>query len=181
MNPWTLRVGSGLIVALLLLFITSPTKRLNFFRGIGSIFKAIGKAISAFLTFSIPIWIILTAIVALILIAKFISWLPKAEEIDSPMHYTRDRIKDWVFQWSYSANNKDIIYLNPICEQCNCLLSRSTSSVYVTPSDYLYCPKCESRFSSLLSQDVENIRKIIMSKITTGEYKESPYYKGQKK
>ena len=162
--------------------ITAATKKIKIWDAVKAVATAIGKGISAFLKFSIPVWVILIAIIVFICAAKFIKWFLKAtDNLDLYLHYTKDRIKNWTFIWNYSKYDNQLENLTPICENCECPLSERGESSYIVSRKSLCCPMCEREYEPLLSQDKKDTIKIIWTKISTGKYTESPFYFGKPK
>jgi len=166
-NPWTIGIGSIVIGYFITSTIAAIARSEGFLSSLWTVIKWIGRGLWVFVILRIPLWIILFVILLLVGIAYIVSLIRESPAI-LWKSYKMDYIKDWLFVWDYLGNS--IYNLQPICSKCRCQLS--VDNIY----DNLYCPNCSKRYKLFSRQDESDVEKIIINRIHTGAYKNSPYF-----
>jgi hypothetical protein len=170
-NPWTLSIGSGLIVLLISSIINSIINKLNLFEGLYNILTSIVLFFKKILTYKVSIWVVILIFLALFFILIFISII--RDKFDNPKwkEYKLQYFGKWLFTWKYidMFGNTEIISLRPICDNCRCDLSAQLDS-YQMGAIKLYCPNCGKEFPVLKNTTLEDVEKIIIRNLKTGEY-----------
>ncbi len=167
--------SSVMLTSLLSVLITAFVEKINLFVALLLVLKWISTAVLFVLTFRIPVWIIISVVFLVFILVKLIA--TRKKKPDEPWkQYKMDCFKKWLFEWKYSIRG-GIIGLEAICKKCKCLLSSSNERHYHDPNRHLYCPNCDSKYDSISNKMLSDVKKIIINRIESGEYKSSPYFK----
>lgn len=170
-NAWVIGILGSIIATFIISAITAIYKKINIIQAI----KQLLTWVIAFLTFRIPLYIILIVIVCIAIAAKICIVVLTAKECEKPkwLKYTKTKYKNWFMTWEYHLNydNKyNIENLRPICE-CGCELSNreSINNVYYSVG-VLVCPKCENTYPPIDSNALEDFNKILIHDIKNEKY-----------
>lgn len=123
MNPWTVSVGSGLIVLLVTVIIDIVTTE-KIFSTIKKILMAIWRLLLVFLNFEIKVWWLLIGIVVLLIALWGTEHLASKQSTPTEpefLKYTQDTILDYKWKWTWekdSYGKYNIEQLHPICSYC---------------------------------------------------------------
>jgi hypothetical protein len=171
-HPWSLVIGGSIFSYVLPSIIMSITQNISVAMGLYNVGKVIIKFIVRFFLFRIPVWILLSVILGLLFIFILILMILTNKNIlPRWKNYTREYYVEWLFEWNYTENvygDTQINNLRPICTNCRCDLSVEND---MYNRGYLYCPKCSSKFSLLKHNTLEDLEKVIIRNLKTGEYK----------
>lgn len=122
-NPWTVSIGSGLVVLVMTVIIDMITAE-KVFSTIKTIFSILVNAILAFLNFEIKVWWILIGIAALLL-ALWV-WVKirdsKVDTVTQFLEYNQDTVLGYTWKWVWEKNSfgkYSIEDLHPICQKCS--------------------------------------------------------------
>ena len=125
MNSWTVTIGGGLILSVIISVINDFVKKDQVFSTINTILSAICKVLLGILNYKIKVWWLLVGIIILILIIFiFVKYLDHNHRISIEpefLEYTQDIILGYKWKWNWQ---KDIYGkyciegLCPICSQC---------------------------------------------------------------
>lgn len=150
----------------------SITQNISISLGLYNVGKVIINFIVRVFLFRIPVWILLLVIFGLLLILILVSMIfTNKNKLPEWKKYTREYYGSWLFEWYYTENtwgNTKISNLRPICTNCHCDLSVENDFYN---RGYLYCPKCSSKFPLLNHNTLEDLEKVIIRNLKTGEYK----------
>lgn len=121
MNPWTVAIGSGIILTIL----TDIIKKDTLFSTLEFSITKLWNVLIAFLTIELKMWWVLVGIVALIcavLIALKVQ-SSKQQIKDDPkfIEYTKGRILEYEWKWRWEKDcfgKYKIDDLHPVCPQC---------------------------------------------------------------
>ena len=99
-NPWTISIGSGLIVLVITIIIDAVSTK-QIFSTIGAIFVAIWNGIVVFLNFDVKVWWILVALVFIFLVLYAIYKITDTKPFpkNHPMSYRQDNILGYKWKW----------------------------------------------------------------------------------
>lgn len=121
MNPWTVAIGSGIILTIL----TDIIKKEALFSTLNFLITKLWNILMMFLTIELKMWWVLVGIIALIcvlLIAlKVLSSKQQIKDKPKFIEYTRGRILEYEWKWrwtKYSFGKYKIDDLHPVCPQC---------------------------------------------------------------
>lgn len=167
LNPWLIAIIAPIITT----GIVAVIKEVNF----GQATKYIFNIIINILNYKVSIKIILIVVAILILVFLMYIKLINFKEEQKPawINYTKDRYKEWFFKWTYIKvyNKYSIEDITPICK-CGCILSRKDrhNNRYYS-NGVLVCPKCNSSYSNLDIDDINDFKAIIYHNIETNNYR----------
>lgn len=126
MNSWTVTIGGGLTLSVIISVINDFVKKEQVFSTINTIFSTICKVLLVILNYRIKVWWLLLGIIILILIFFiFVKYLDYTHTISIKpdfLEYTQDIILGYKWKWNWQ---KDIYGkyciegLCPICSQCD--------------------------------------------------------------
>jgi hypothetical protein len=75
--------------------------------------------------------------------------------------------RQWKFRWEYPDIHNTI---TSICKKCDIDLKEKKISIYYGSIEhFLYCPSCGDKYSLLGSDTLDDVEKVIMSKIRMEE------------
>ena len=178
-SSWTVTIGGGLVLYLLISGITALTKNINIWKAIGTVARAIGNGVYAFLTFGVPVWVLLIVIgvgIPVLRLRRVLVRVTEEAERGSYRSYTKDIVRGWLFIWSWSKYG--LINLTPVCKVCECALSENIIGRHFKGEEaHLYCPECGEKYPRV-GGDISDIKKIVASRATTGRYKKSEFFGG---
>lgn len=164
-NPWTVSVGSGLIVLIITLLIDLVTAE-QLFSTIGNVLSFIWKAVISFLNIELKLWWVLVGIAILFLILILWSKLiesSSAKQIEPEfIKYTKDTILQYRWNWVWEKDlygKYKIENLHPICRECETPLT-------ITYSGYgrLKCLRCGEVYTDELPEE-ENVKMLIADNV----------------
>lgn len=171
-NPWTIGIASPVVAYLITSVIASIASHKGIFSSFWTVAKWIGRVLSFLIFLRIPLWIILLGIVLVVVISRLLAFVH--EQTKPWRSYKIDYFRDWLFIWDYTKDGF-ISSIQTICSNCRCVLSTRYPS-FDDNADYLYCPNCGANYKSISTQDLNDVEKIIVSRIRSGEYKNSRYF-----
>ena len=125
MNPWTVSVGSGLVVLLVTVVIDIFTAE-KIFSTIKKILVAVWTFLLTLLNFEIKVWWLLIGIAVLIFALWF--WVKHLDSKQSAptapafLEYTKDTILGYKWKWTWEKDylgKYRIEQLHPICSKCD--------------------------------------------------------------
>lgn len=158
-------IVSGLVVALISPLVESSLS----YAGVSfGWLTTLSKLVVNFLTYEIPVWQILTCIVALF--AALAIWANTSTPVNPDwINYTSDRIEgvDWRWRW----NGKKVTNLVPFCPECSAQLKVEPEPSFPIPGETrrYECPNCD--FDGRWSPDIlDNVRLIIERNAREGDY-----------
>lgn len=167
MNPWTIGIGTAIVLPSFVAAFKSLFQNINIWQSISTVFNDIVIFLSNILGFGIPVYIILICIILLIIIKKVMG---KVSENAKPafLKYKQDDIRSWRMKWEYYKGPYDQKYsiqnLRPVC-QCDCELSNNYSQ--------LTCPNCGKIYPILAMSDIDDVRKIISYNVSKGQFNQN--------
>jgi hypothetical protein len=174
-HPWFLVIGGAIFSYVLPSIHISITQNISIVKGLYNVGKAIINFIVRFFSFRIPLWILFLVIFGLLSIFILISMIITNKKVlQKWKNYTCEYYGEWLFEWGYTENvwgNTQISNLRPICANCRCDLSVENDTYNFNKRGYLYCPKCSSKFPLLNHNTLEDLEKVIIRNVKTGEYK----------
>lgn len=155
MNPWTISLGSGLLVLLITIAIDLITAE-KIFSTIFTVLSSVLNGILAFLNFKLKVWWVITGIAALVfalyLWSKYLDSKKMEQNDPAFLEYTKDYILGYHWKWRWEKNfdgQYEIQNLHPICSECETPLTR----------DYgygqMHCLRCNKMFQKTLPDDYE--------------------------
>ncbi len=166
-SPWTITVGSGLII-LIVTLITETLTIENISNLLSNALNWAKNLLINILNFEVKVWWILLALVFLfsLLFIYLKVNSSKAEKEPNFLHYETDKIYNWNWKWSWAQNYKGGKYyinnLEPICPKCQ------------TPLSYNYynhtCLRCNYNTINQLP-GLYDIEKIIIDNVNRNLYK----------
>lgn len=125
MNPWTVAVGSGLIVMLVTIIIDF-LKAEKIFSTIKEVLIAVWTALLIIFNFEVKVWWLLVGILvlacALWIWVKYLDSKQSANSEPQFLEYTQDMILGYKWKWTWAKNSwgkYDIEQLHPICSRCD--------------------------------------------------------------
>ena len=161
LNPWTVSIGSGLIILGITIIIDLVTAE-KVFSTIGKILTSLWNAVLTFLNFEIKVWWLLIGIAFLILglylWIKYLDYKQPAAANPEFVQYTRDTILGYNWKWTW---NKDLYgkysieSLHPICDVCETPLTIDRAKL-----GSLKCLRCSRKFTKEIPS--ENDIKIMI-------------------
>lgn len=174
-NPWTISIGSGLILLVVTIIIDAVSAK-QIFSTICSIFVAIWNGIVAFLNFDVKVWCILLTvaviIVALYIALKIYNANQKPNTEDSYITYRQDYILGFKWRWSWGKDFMGKITIDdlyPVCPDCDTPLTLDNDAC--SYSRQLKCLRCGKIIYEKLPEEnhvklmiSDNARKMYFSK-----------------
>lgn len=165
-NPWTVAIGSGLVLSLLSVIIDVINKE-RLFSTIIRVFLAIWAAVIIFLNFELKVWWVLIGVsvlfLALYLWAKYLDLKQSAQREPEFTKYTQDMILGYKWKWSWEKNYYDGKYrignLHPICEKCDTPLTYSNNGC-----GRLTCLRCQQIYWKELPA-FDNVKMMISDNV----------------
>ena len=150
-SQWAIKIGSGVIVGIILLVLNKIFDILNF--------SAILNFFRLKLSYEIQVWLILL-VVTVVLLAI---WVIKKITKEAPpvfINYTEDCFFKWKWSWRYqiSENEFKVINLNPHCPNCDTPMIKCFDMI-----ERYRCPMCDYR--AVQSEDPYDIEHIIGHKV----------------
>lgn len=125
MNPWTIAIGSGLIVTLVTIIIDF-FKAEKIFSTIKKVLTTVWTVLFAVLNFEVKVWWLLVGILvlafALWIWVKHLDLKQSVNSEPSFSEYTQDTILGYKWKWTWTKNSWGeyrIDHLHPICSQCD--------------------------------------------------------------
>lgn len=121
MNPWTVAIGSGIILTI----ITDIIKKDTLFSTIKFVIRQLWNVLMTFLTIELKMWWVLVGIVALIcaviIASKVHSSKQQIEDNPKFLEYTKGSILKYEWKWRWIKNSfgeYKIADLHPVCPKC---------------------------------------------------------------
>ena len=121
MNPWSVAIGSGIILTIL----TDILKKETLFSTLEFFITKLWNILITFLTIDLKMWWVLAGMAVLISVALIIlQVLPLKQQIkDAPkfLEYTNDKILEYEWKWYWVKDpwgKYKIDKLHPVCPQC---------------------------------------------------------------
>lgn len=172
-NPWTISIGSGLIVLVITIIIDAVSTK-QIFSTIGAIFVAIWNGIVVFLNFDVKVWWILVALVFIFLVLYVIYKITDTKPFpkNHPMSYKQDNILGYKWKWLWIKDDTgcyNIDHLHPVCPNCDTPL-RIKSDSYGIPR--LKCLRCGQVINKELP-DEKDVKMMIYDNIRRNYFKDS--------
>lgn len=126
MNPWTVTVGGGLILSIIISVINDWVKKEQVFSTISTIVSMIFNTLCAILNYRIKVWWVLFGVIVLIIIfvllglySNYTQTTPNKAEF---LEYTQDTILGYKWKWNWQKDiygKYGVENLHPICMQCD--------------------------------------------------------------
>lgn len=167
MNPWTVTIGGGLILSIIISVINDLVKKEQVFSTIGTILSMIFNKLLTFLNYRIKVWWLLIGIIVfIILFILFVMYLDHTQTTPNKpefLEYTQDILLGYKWKWNWQ---KDIYgkycveNLCPICLQCDTPLVDNT---YGYGGKYK-CLRCGEEYSKPLP-DFEHVKMMISDNV----------------
>lgn len=141
-------------------------------------FSFLFKSLITFLSFKIPIWSFLVALLgfsSIILVWKYFSLEKIPTPPDFVKEYTEDEFHNWLWKWDWAwdfeSHTWQINNLTPYCSDCEVRLVDRSNPL----SNMAECPNCRSRYSSNRGnfETYDSITNLILGKIEKEEFKTS--------
>ena len=178
-------VQSGLVVGLILLFISSTgivawLQNIVWWEAIKNVVSTVWNAIVWFMTIDIPIWGILIFVVGLILILYIANIIYNATHSQSGyeqqtldwLNYTSDTFDGFQYEWKYTGIDHEQCSIRDITVLCpNCGTSLLPTNRY---NDSFRCPRCNKYFDRTVHnapKSLGDIEVLIIDNIKRGNYK----------
>ena len=165
-NPWTVSIGSALVVLLVSLLIDFITKEVVF-STLKNCFIFLRNVISSFLNTDVKIWLImLISIVLVILFCLGRKWKEiKTVAITTPafLSYTTDDILQFKWKWHWEKNydgKYDIEDLHPVCSKCETPLVEGKNYC----EECYICLRCNQEFYRSLPE-YDNVKMLILDNV----------------
>lgn len=131
MNPWTITLGSGLIILLVTVVIDLVTAE-KVFSTLATIIFSVWCGILALLNFELKVWWVLAGIAVLIfarfLCSKYLDSKQTTHKDPEFISYTKDYILGYHWKWIWKKDLYDKLYienLHPVCNECETPLTLS--------------------------------------------------------
>jgi len=127
----------------------------------GSAFAVIGSAAIKFMTFGIPVWVLLAAVPLIVFVKPLLR--------KKPPHLTYTRMRHGIFelQWDYTYSKEtkeyEVAKIESIC-QCGCEIARLNSEFF----EYSYCPNCKTK--ALVFKEYDAVKKLIRLNVRNKTY-----------
>lgn len=163
MNPWTVTIGGGLILSVIISVINDFIKKEEIFSTISVILLTIYKKILLILNYRIKVWWLILGVIALVCIFfLFVMYLDHTQPTSNKsefLEYTQDTILGYKWKWNWQ---KDIYgkycveNLYPVCSRCDTPL---VENFYGYGGKYK-CLRCEEGYSKPLP-DYQNVKMLI--------------------
>jgi predicted nucleotidyltransferase/membrane protein implicated in regulation of membrane protease activity len=173
-NPWIVGAGIAIFSYLLPSIHMSVAKNISIIMSLYTVGKIIANFVIRFFLFGVPLWVLILVFAALVaLFVLFLKEKRKKHTESDWKKYTQEFYDKWLFTWEYVTNYENqvkISKLRPICSKCQCELSNQKDMQYLFTIGY-YCPNCSSKFPALKANTLDNLEKIIIRNVNTGEYK----------
>lgn len=166
MNPWTVSVGSGLLILLVTVAIDYFSAE-KIFTTFQKMLTFIWSTILTFLNFEIKVWWLLIGIAVLFSgLYTYSKYLNRKESLpDEPefLNYTQDTILNYKWAWSWEKGPHGMYYvdhLHPICSQCNTplVIGRAEFGGVYT------CLRCNTDTNHPLPR-LENVEMLILDNV----------------
>lgn len=104
MNPWTVTIGGGLILSIIISVINDLVKKEQVFSTIGTILSMIFNKLLTFLNYRIKIWWLLIGIIVfIILFILFVMYLDHTQTTPNKpefLEYTQDILLGYKWKWN---------------------------------------------------------------------------------
>lgn len=171
-NPWVISIGSAIIAFFLISALKSLEADINFVEGIKIIYFYLFNLAKSILLFKASLWIYILVFLVILIIIEFILKFKKSSK-PLWLDYKRDHVNGIWFEWDYikDFNKYKINNLRPICSDCHCELSKGIDDSNLIDKYYLYCPSCQKRFEMINQREINDAKKVIVSRIKKGDFK----------
>lgn len=164
-NPWTVSIGSGLIVLVITVIIDMITAE-KVFSTIKTILSIALKALLAFLNFELKMWWLLIGVAALI----FALWIcvkhqdSKQSVPTEPqfLEYKQDTLLGYKWKWTWGKDyfgKYSIEDLYPICMKCSTPLTYNC-----TGYGRLKCLRCDEVYQKALPEE-DDVKMLICDNV----------------
>lgn len=170
MNPWTVAIGSGLVLSLISV-VNDLINKKQVFSTISTIFTKIWNMFIAILNYRIKLWWLLVGIIILILILviflQYWDYKTAKSDIIDFTEYVQDEILEYKWRWTWRKNiygKYCIENLHPICSRCNTPLVED----YCGYGGKYKCLRCNMGYSKPMP-DVEHVKMLITDNVR-GKY-----------
>ena len=166
MNPWTVAIGSGLVLSLISV-INDLINKKQVFSTISAIFTKICNIFIAILNYRIKVWWLLVGVIILILIfvliLKYLDYKTVKSDIPDFTEYVQDEILEYKWRWTWEKNiygKYCIGNLHPICSRCNTPLVED----YHGYGGRSKCLRCNTGYSKTMP-DFEHVKMLISDNV----------------
>lgn len=164
-NPWTVSIGSGLVVLVITVIIDMITAE-KVFNTIRNIFSFALKVLLVFLNFELKMWWLLIGVAALIFVLWiFIKYKDSRHLVsDEPQYleYKQDTLVGYKWKWTWRKNyfgEYSIEDLHPICMKCSTPLTYN-----YTGYGRLKCLRCGAVYQQELPEE-EDVKMLIADNV----------------
>lgn len=163
-NPWTVSIGSALIVLLVSLLIDFITKEV-IFSTLKNCFVFLWNVISSFLNTDVKIWLIMLAFIALVVFLYLGRKWKKTTAVVPPafLSYTADDILQFKWKWRWQKNyygEYDIEDLHPVCSNCDTPLVEGKNYC----EECYICLRCNQEIYRALPE-YDNVKMLILDNV----------------
>lgn len=172
-NTWVVGILCSIIATGIVSVVTSVHKEINIVQAVILVLKTLWCWVLAVLTFKVPMYAILIAIIGLIFGLKILASYSSSKQNNSPqwLKYKKAPYKSWIFTWEYQidifSKTYEIEHLRPIC-QCGCALSCIGDLYY--DNMRLSCPKCGQQYPPISEYDISDFKKVLIHDIQNDLY-----------
>lgn len=165
-NPWTVAIGSGLVLSGISVIIDLTNKK-QVFSTISAMFIKICEIFISILNYRIKIWWLLVGLIILILSFMVIvkCWERTTAKNDKPdfYEYAQDEILGYKWKWTWGQNiygEYCVEKLCPVCSQCDTPLVE----IYQGYGRKYKCLRCETEYFKPMP-DFEHIKMLISDNV----------------
>lgn len=167
MNPWTVTIGGGLILSVILSVINDFVKKEQVFSTINTILSTICKVLLEILNYRIKVWWLLVGIIILILIififVRYLDYTHRNSIEPEFLEYTQDIILGYTWKWNWQKDIYGKYYIEnlcPICSQCHTPLIEELIGYGI----HYKCLRCNREYYENMP-DFDNVKMMIADNV----------------
>ena len=166
MNPWTVGIGTGLILLVVTVAVDLITA-VNIFSTLKNVIITIWKWILVFLNFELKVWWVLAGLATVILVLnEYVKYSnKKQQQVNKPpfLDYTKADILGykWKWYWKKDVYGKYVIEdLHPVCGKCETPL---VENLYGYGGRYK-CLRCNEGYGNPMP-DLDHVKMMISDNV----------------